>query len=165
MLRSQLIAAIGKEVSPTDFAEYMTFHNRKLFADAYAPVPFCFAVRRSEKHGPEGTLSIEQDTVGGDSNIPAPIVSLVAHSSREHKMEFPISASANITFGGDKYLHAWLSHKKLSQPENDVPNLCILKYYIWRRQVPACMAESQVSGSSGSSLQLVSRARQFSSFL
>merc|ERR1719491_1234203 len=71
--------------------------------------------------------------MGGDSNIPAPITSLVAHSSREHKMEFPLSASANITFGGDKYLHAWLSHK--------------------------------FSGESGASLSLVSRARQFSSFI
>merc|ERR1719456_1570198 len=77
MLRKQLIAAIGKEVMPADFAEYMQFHNRKLFADIYAPVPFCFAVRRSEKHSPEGTLSIEEETVGGDSNIAAPIVTLV----------------------------------------------------------------------------------------
>merc|ERR1711959_2615 len=101
------------EVMPADFAEYMQFHNRKLFADIYAPVPFCFAVRRSEKHSPEGTLSIEQDAVGsgGDSNIAAPIVTLVAHSAREHKMEFPLSASANVSFGGDKYLHAWLNHK------------------------------------------------------
>merc|ERR1719197_982479 len=91
MLRKQLIDAIGKEVTPGDFADFMQFHYRKLFADAYAPVPFCFAVRRSDKHGPEGTLSIEQDTLGGDSNIPAPIVSLVAHSAREHKMEFPLS--------------------------------------------------------------------------
>ena len=26
-------------------------------------------------------------------------------------MEFPISASSSVSFGGDKYLHAWLSHK------------------------------------------------------
>lgn len=30
MLRKQLIAAIGKEVTPVDFANYMVFHNRKV---------------------------------------------------------------------------------------------------------------------------------------
>ena len=54
---AQLIAAIGKEVMPADFAEYMRFHNRKLFVDAYAPVPFCFAVRRSDHHSPEVSSS------------------------------------------------------------------------------------------------------------
>merc|ERR1719201_2313448 len=48
---------------------------------------------------------------GGDSNIASPILTLAAHSAHDHKMEFPLSASANVTFGGDKYLHAWLSHK------------------------------------------------------
>jgi len=102
-------------VKPADFADYMQFHNRKLFADAYAPVPFCFAVRRSDKHSPEGTLSIEQDTNGGDSNIAAPIVTLFARSSQESNMEFPLSASSNVTFGGDRYLHAWLSHRFSNQ--------------------------------------------------
>jgi len=135
MLRKQLIAAIGKEVTPADFGEYMTFHNRKLFADAYAPKPFCFAVRRSDKHSPEGTLSIEQETIGpgGDSNIAAPIVTMSAHSDRQYHMQFPLSASTNVSFGGDKYLHAWLSHK--------------------------------FSGDSGARLSLVSRARQFSSMI
>jgi len=111
MLRKQLIAAIGKEVMPGDFAEFMQFHNRKLFADAYAPIPFCFAVRRSVSHSPEGTLSIEQETVGGDSNISAPIITTVAHSAGGPNMEFPLSASSSVSFGGDKYLHAWLSHQ------------------------------------------------------
>jgi len=135
MIRKQLIAAIGKEVMPADFAEYMQFHNRKLFADAYAPTPFCFAVRRSDKHSPEGTVSIEQEITGGggDSNIAAPIVTLVSHSDRPQHMQFPLSASTSVTFGGDKYLHAWLSHK--------------------------------FSGETGARLSLVSRARQFSSMI
>eukprot|EP00418_Pyrodinium_bahamense_P095920 CAMPEP_0179039872 /NCGR_PEP_ID=MMETSP0796-20121207/15359_1 /TAXON_ID=73915 /ORGANISM="Pyrodinium bahamense, Strain pbaha01" /LENGTH=936 /DNA_ID=CAMNT_0020736207 /DNA_START=64 /DNA_END=2874 /DNA_ORIENTATION=- len=135
LLRKQLIAAIGKEVTPADFAEYMRFHNRKLFAQAYAPTPFCFAVRRSELHAPEGTVSIEEEVVGprGDSNIAAPIVTIAARSARPHLMHFPLSASTNVFFGGDRYLHAWLSHKFSEQ--------------------------------SGSKLSLVSRARQFSSML
>jgi hypothetical protein len=111
MLRKQLIAAIGKEVMPWDFADYMTFHNRKLFAEAYAPIPFCFAVRRSSQHSPEGTLSIEQENFGGESTMASPILTTTAHSTREHYMQFPISASTNVSFGGDKYLHAWLNHK------------------------------------------------------
>jgi hypothetical protein len=69
MLRKQLIAAIGKEVMPADFSDYMRFHNRRLFADEYAPIPFCFAVRRSENHSPEGTLSIEELTDGGQGAV------------------------------------------------------------------------------------------------
>merc|ERR1719183_1386052 len=48
-------------------------------------------------------------------------------------MDFPLSASSNVTFGGDRFLHAWLCHK--------------------------------FSGESGASLSLVSRTRQFSSFI
>lgn len=135
MLRTQLIAAIGKEVSPADFAEYTQFHNRKLFNKAYAPSPFCFAVRRSDKHSPEGTVSIEQDVVGpgGDGNMSCPIVTLFASSREPGQMDFPLSASTSVTFGGERYLHAWVSH--------------------------------QFSGASGTKLKLVSRARQFSSML
>merc|ERR1712100_319975 len=34
MIREQLLAAIGHEVSMEDFAKYMRFHNRKLFQEA-----------------------------------------------------------------------------------------------------------------------------------
>eukprot|EP00450_Noctiluca_scintillans_P006512 CAMPEP_0194496450 /NCGR_PEP_ID=MMETSP0253-20130528/13712_1 /TAXON_ID=2966 /ORGANISM="Noctiluca scintillans" /LENGTH=458 /DNA_ID=CAMNT_0039337843 /DNA_START=117 /DNA_END=1490 /DNA_ORIENTATION=+ len=64
LLRQQVIAAIGKEVTPADFKEYMDFHNRKLFAPAFLPRPFSFAVRRSGVHSPEGTLSIEGEPQG-----------------------------------------------------------------------------------------------------
>ncbi|CAK0836099.1 unnamed protein product [Prorocentrum cordatum] len=135
MLRSQLVAAIGKEVTPAAFADYMRFHNRRLFAAPYAPSPFCFAVRRSEGHSPEGTVSIEQEPrdPGAESGIAEPIVTMVARSERSHPMQFPISASANVTFKGDRYLHAWLSH--------------------------------QFTGHASAELALVSKARQFSSMI
>jgi len=104
MLRSQLIAAIGKVLGPGDFAEYMQFHNRKLFGEAFAPVPFCFAVRQSEFHSPEGTVSICLDP---DAD---PITTMVARGTSS-PMQFALGASVNITFGGDRYLHAWLCHK------------------------------------------------------
>ena len=40
LLWHQLIAAIGKEVTPADFSEYMAFHNRKLFMKLSRPLPF-----------------------------------------------------------------------------------------------------------------------------
>ncbi len=51
----------GKEVGPVDFSNYLRFHNRKLFKAAYAPRPFCYAIRRPD-HYPEGTLSIGMKT-------------------------------------------------------------------------------------------------------
>jgi len=107
MLRKQLLAAIGKEVTPAEFADYMKFHNRRLFKEAYAPKPFCFAVRRSEKHGPEGTLSIEE----GEGSCP--IVTVAAQSSMANSpmMSFALNASTTVSFGGDRHLHAWLSHQ------------------------------------------------------
>merc|ERR1719502_658220 len=36
---------------------------------------------------------------------------MVADSARAHKMEFPLSASSTVSFGGDRHLHAYLSHK------------------------------------------------------
>lgn len=134
MLRKQLIEAIGKEATPADFAEYMRFHARRLFLEDYAPAPFCFAVRRSERHSPEGTLSIEETKIGGgDGAVAAPVVTLASRSLRERPMEFALNASTNVSFLGDVYLHAHLSH--------------------------------QFSGQSGAALSLVSRARQFSSFI
>jgi hypothetical protein len=42
MLRKQIIAAIGKEVQPMDFAQYMLFHNRKLFKVFFVSCVFLF---------------------------------------------------------------------------------------------------------------------------
>eukprot|EP00971_Amphidinium_carterae_P065437 1296531-Amphidinium_carterae.1 len=55
MLWKQLVAAIGKEVGPSDFSEYMIFHMRRLFKPAYLPTAFSVPVRRSCKHTPDGT--------------------------------------------------------------------------------------------------------------
>ena len=49
---TQLVAAIGKVVTPAAFGEYMQFHFRKLYKPAYRPVGFCYAVRRPD-HFPE----------------------------------------------------------------------------------------------------------------
>mmetsp|Transcript_30055 Transcript_30055/g.58984 ORF Transcript_30055/g.58984 Transcript_30055/m.58984 type:complete len:1069 (-) Transcript_30055:264-3470(-) len=130
MLRTQLIAAIGKEVTPTDFAEYVRFHGQRLFRDQFLPIPFCFAVRRSSHHTPEGILSVEEAGVRAE-----PILTMVCQSLSTQPMQFPLSASTNVTFGGERFLHAWLRHSFSSELHG-------------RGQ-----------------LSLVARARQFSSFL
>jgi hypothetical protein len=55
MLHKQLVAAIGKEVTPADFSNYLTFHNRKIFNKQYQPQAFCYAIRRPD-HYPEVIL-------------------------------------------------------------------------------------------------------------
>eukprot|EP00754_Rhynchopus_humris_P032598 Rhum_TRINITY_DN15416_c2_g1::Rhum_TRINITY_DN15416_c2_g1_i3::g.155711::m.155711 len=74
LLRQQVVAAIGKEVTSGDFTEYMRYHLRKLLADAYAPRGFSYAVRRGE-HNPEGTVSLEQTAAGG--GVAEPVVTVV----------------------------------------------------------------------------------------
>ncbi|CAE7031310.1 sas6 [Symbiodinium natans] len=111
MLRKQLVDAIGKEVTPALFAAYMRFHYRRLFRPAFQPRQFCFAVRRSEHHSPEGTVSIEEDAVGLDeSSIRSPIVT-IANCASGCTMTFPLNASTEVSYTGDVYLHGWLSHR------------------------------------------------------
>ncbi|CAE7917187.1 TRPT1, partial [Symbiodinium necroappetens] len=80
---------------------------------ACLPKPLCFSVRRSDTHSPEGTVSIEEAVVGpgGDSNINSPIVTMVASTAESAPMTFPLNASTNVTFAGERHLHAWLSHQ------------------------------------------------------
>ncbi|CAE7722643.1 CPK5 [Symbiodinium pilosum] len=112
MLRKQLMDAIGKEVTPALFASYMRFHYRKLFRQEFQPRQFCFAVRRSEHHSPEGTISIEEDTVGLDeASIRSPIVTIANSASTPCPMTFPLNASTEVSFTGDVHLHGWLSHR------------------------------------------------------
>ncbi|MBL8685173.1 MAG: hypothetical protein JNK05_38705 [Myxococcales bacterium] len=129
MLRNQLVAAIGKELSPADFAKYMEFHGRKLFRPEHRPLPFSHAIRRPE-HDPEGTLSIE---VKRGSSMAEPISTIVATSESTRPMFFALDASTRVAVHGQRHLHAWVSH--------------------------------QFSGSPSLALELVARARQFSSFI
>ena len=109
MLRKQLVAAIGKEVQPSDFSAYMRFHNNKIFLPQYRPKPFCYAVRRSTEHAPEGVVSIEEQP--SDGSIAEPIYTLASSSPASNTMKFSLSAAAEVSFGGSRHLHAYLLHK------------------------------------------------------
>ncbi|MDB4928492.1 MAG: symbB, partial [Myxococcaceae bacterium] len=107
MLRAQLVAAIGKEVTPAEFAAYMAFHHRKLFKPAYRPQAFSYAVRRPD-HDPEGGLSIEA-RVG--SAMPDAISTIVTRRDATRPMSFALDASTRVSFLGERYLHAWVAHQ------------------------------------------------------
>lgn len=107
MLRKQLIAAIGKEVTPDDFNAYMEFHHRKLVKPEYGPKPFSYAIRRPD-HYPEGVLAIEAQR---GSAMPDPISTTVASSVARRPMSFALDASTRVSFLGDRLLHAWISHE------------------------------------------------------
>lgn len=107
LLRRQLIAAIGKELTPADFTAYMDFHGRKLLKPEYRPQPFSHAIRRPD-HAPEGVLSIEADRGG---TMPDPISTTAAWRAPGHPMRFALDAATRVTFLGDRVLHAWISHQ------------------------------------------------------
>ena len=109
LLRQQLIAAIGKEVTPADFCEYMVFHNRKLFKKEYGPKPFCHAIRRPD-HYPEGILSIEMQTPSAGGN-PESIQTISSHSVAKKPMFFGLDAATKVGFRGDRYVHSWMHHQ------------------------------------------------------
>lgn len=98
MLRKQIVAAIGKEVQPMDFAQYMLFHNRKLFKDEFRPKSFSFAVRRPN-YCPEGIVSIDAQLA--DGSLADPIQTLCSRRSISKPYSFAIDASTNISFKGD----------------------------------------------------------------
>eukprot|EP01032_Pedospumella_encystans_P016639 gene16639-18976_t len=126
MIRQQLVAAVGKELTARDFAQYMTFHNRKVFKEAYQPKSFSYAVRRSPLHSPEGQIQIETAEV-----TPAePIYTVSQHTENAPHMEFALNATTTVKFGGERHLHGWMAHRfsgqelpelKLSKDEFRIP--------------------------------------------
>ena len=110
LLRQQVVAAIGKEVTSGDFTEYMRYHLRKLLADAYAPRGFSYAVRRGKRHNPEGTVSLEQTAAGG--GVAEPVVTVVRRMEGGTKpMRFELNASSEVRFGGERFVHSYICHR------------------------------------------------------
>ena len=110
MVHKQLVAAIGKEVTPKDFEKYMRYHEKRLFADEYGPLPFCYAIRRPG-HYPEGTVAIENE-----DNDPIFALTRLVPAAESSPMKFKINAATNITFNGKRYLHAFVANKFKNQP-------------------------------------------------
>eukprot|EP00550_Attheya_septentrionalis_P012178 CAMPEP_0198303258 /NCGR_PEP_ID=MMETSP1449-20131203/56793_1 /TAXON_ID=420275 /ORGANISM="Attheya septentrionalis, Strain CCMP2084" /LENGTH=1029 /DNA_ID=CAMNT_0044005745 /DNA_START=155 /DNA_END=3244 /DNA_ORIENTATION=- len=110
MLRSQLVAAIGIEVKPADFDEFMRFHNKKLFRNEFSPEPFCHAVRLP-KQFPVGTIDIEGHYQGESKHQPITTISRRIQGASNSPIFIPINASTSVTFTGDRLLHGWVNHQ------------------------------------------------------
>jgi len=105
MLRSQLIQAIGKEVQPSDFCDFIKFHNQRTFGKAYSPKSFCHAVRQPNQY-PDGVVSIIRG-----SSLKDPIETFSRRIPRDSlvaPISIPLNASTTVDFAGDQYLHGWL---------------------------------------------------------
>jgi len=148
LLGAQLVAAVGKELSTSDFTEYMDFHAQKMFAPEYSPLQFCFSVRRpalpgadASGHAPEGTLSILESQGFGKESRPINTLTMRASAppppdadgTGAAPMRFRLSAAVEVPFYGERYLHGF---------------------------VPQTFA-----GSNPAPLTLEARARQFSCFV
>jgi len=107
LMYEQLIAAIGKHVTASDFGQYMRFHDASYFRDPYRPKAFSYAIR-SVDQDPVGFISIEAD----DSST-QPIQTFVSAAADDgvHPMHFSLDASTNVTFFGKRYLHAYIRHE------------------------------------------------------
>ncbi|KOO32949.1 hypothetical protein Ctob_013122 [Chrysochromulina tobinii] len=108
LLRRQLVAAVGKEVTAADFTKYMAFHFKKVYRPEAAPQPFCFAVRLPD-HSSEGVVAIEAaGALGGSEQI----ATFRRHmSAPAPPMTFALDAATTVTFGGERYLHAYIGHR------------------------------------------------------
>ena len=108
LLRRQLVAAVGKEVTAADFTKYMAFHFKKVYRPEAAPQPFCFAVRLPD-HSSEGVVAIEAAGADGGSEQ---IATFRRHmSAPAPPMTFALDAATTVTFGGERYLHAYIGHR------------------------------------------------------
>jgi hypothetical protein len=111
MIRSQLIAAVGKTLSSVDFHDCYLSHSRKLWAAEFAQKPFSFSVRRTPTHSSEGFVSIEQQCNGGGRPFePIHTFSARLAPSENEPMKFPLSSSTTVSFTGERFVHGWLMH-------------------------------------------------------
>ena len=108
MLREQVVAAIGKELTAADFGSYMVYHNRKVFRAEYQPRAFCYAIRRPNYY-PEGIVSIEGDD--GTGSMVQPVQTMVNETELLSPMRFAIAASAKVDVGGRVFVHGLMMHQ------------------------------------------------------
>eukprot|EP00475_Leptophrys_vorax_P000090 TRINITY_DN10054_c0_g1_i1.p1 TRINITY_DN10054_c0_g1~~TRINITY_DN10054_c0_g1_i1.p1 ORF type:complete len:879 (+),score=239.00 TRINITY_DN10054_c0_g1_i1:43-2679(+) len=110
MLRSQLIAAIGKEIGSFEFYQYMLYHNRKLFLPEYEPQPFALAVRRPD-HYPDGILSVEMRYFQESKGKSEPIYATVKQLSHSSPVGFEINSGTSVTCMAGIHVHSWINYQ------------------------------------------------------
>ena len=102
LLRQQLDAAIGKELTAEAFDEYALYHDRLLFSSEFRPAPFSYAVRRSQDAFPDGTVSITKQK--------EPIRTFTRDATDAvGRYKFAIGAATYVEFDGPRYAHAYVA--------------------------------------------------------
>lgn len=109
MLESQLIAAIGKSLQPSDFEDFFRSYLKKFLIHEFQPQPFCYSIRRPN-HYPDGILSIESEHIEKQTEPILTLTKKINNDTSEKKMHFAINAATKIEFIGNIYLHAWMLH-------------------------------------------------------
>ncbi|KAJ3024348.1 hypothetical protein HKX48_000023 [Thoreauomyces humboldtii] len=142
-LQQQLIAAIGRHVTPRDFTQLARSQGQKLFKKQYAPTPFSFAVQRLG-HSPEGAFSIEFQH---EAMLGKPKGAIMSSADR-------VVDSFSRTFTDSE---STVMYVPISDSTTRVP-------FMGKRTVHACLFH-QFSDSGPLTLALKARARQFSSFI
>mmetsp|Transcript_17663 Transcript_17663/g.26457 ORF Transcript_17663/g.26457 Transcript_17663/m.26457 type:complete len:962 (-) Transcript_17663:4036-6921(-) len=140
MLCTQLYNAIGKNVTSNDLNDFVRYHNQKIFADSYAPESFCYAVRRDGCF-PDGAISIEENMIGGGNGGD--------NKGNDNKHAMTFTRQLETSNGGYPIMHVPINSATYVQLTGD------LFLHAWMLQ----------RFQDKPSFQLVSRARQFSSFL
>uniref|UniRef100_A0A7S4LZJ0 Uncharacterized protein n=1 Tax=Guillardia theta TaxID=55529 RepID=A0A7S4LZJ0_GUITH len=107
-MREQLISAIGKEILPSDFLNYMCFHYRRFFLPSFAPSPFSFAIRRPD-HFPDGALTMECKMSSSDQYEPVLTFRKETTIPPSSPMRMKINSGTQVSFCGQQHLHGWIS--------------------------------------------------------
>lgn len=108
MLMQQLNDAIGKRIRVSDLDEFVRFHNKRFFNDAYAAEDFCYTIRRGN-HYPDGLLTIAEKAESNNA---------ITFTRRLTKRPFfiPINTSTSIEFQGNLYAHTWMLQRYEKSP-------------------------------------------------
>jgi len=122
LLRLQLVAAIGRELTASDFAAYMRHHAHKLLQPNFAPRPFCFAVRQQDR-SPDGTVAFESKQQDGSFLPVETIVRSMAEPSPP--MTFALDAATRVSFHGERHLHCLIAHSFGSAAATDTYQLAV----------------------------------------
>ena len=111
VMRRRLYSAVGRHLSAADFDEYMIFHNRKIFADQYAPKYFSHAVRQPGQF-PVGSLMIEQETK--EFKI-IQTFSRRIPGTNHSPIAIPLDAATSVELTGDRVLSGWIRYQFSSE--------------------------------------------------
>ena len=109
ILKKQFISSIGKELNRKDFNEFINFYCKKLFKKQFIPIEFCFSIRRSNNHSPEGIFKILSSSFD-HSNEQILCYQKEIQNQDNLPMNLSINSSTKLKIYGKKYFNIFLNH-------------------------------------------------------